>query len=151
MAQLNAIEQGRMKKRVGFGLQPARKKGRMMQQIVEEDSLSTAPLGKTQRERSMNQEKEKQKRRTREEERKKARRLIREELRARLHKELEKEEEAESISEWIERVDSCPVFTPTKEQFEDPLKYIESLAPEVASEFGEVQVYTAWMWYVGVC
>ncbi|GAQ86122.1 Transcription factor jumonji (jmj) family protein [Klebsormidium nitens] len=140
MAQLSAPEQGRKKKRLGFGLQPAMKKGRMMALVEEEDAPSVAPLGKTARERSMNQEKEKQKRRTREEERKKARRSMKEELLARFHKELEKEEEAESISEWIERVESCPVFTPTKEQFEDPLKYIESIAPEVAAEFGICKV-----------
>lgn len=40
-----------------------------------------------------------------------------------------------SKSCWIDNIPSCPVFSPTKEEFEDPLAYIQSIAP-VASKYG---------------
>ncbi|KAJ8631969.1 hypothetical protein MRB53_025305 [Persea americana] len=36
---------------------------------------------------------------------------------------------------WIENIPECPVFTPTKEEFEDPLVYMQRIAP-VASRYG---------------
>ncbi|GLJ06965.1 hypothetical protein SUGI_0054080 [Cryptomeria japonica] len=36
---------------------------------------------------------------------------------------------------WVEDIPCCPVFHPTKEEFEDPLAYISSIAPQ-ASKFG---------------
>eukprot|EP01018_Ginkgo_biloba_P005427 Gb_21111 [translate_table: standard] len=40
-----------------------------------------------------------------------------------------------SESGWIENIPSCPVFSPTKEEFEDPLTYIQKIAPN-ASKYG---------------
>lgn len=40
-----------------------------------------------------------------------------------------------SKSCWIDNIPFCPVFSPTKEEFEDPLTYIQSIAP-VASKYG---------------
>ncbi|MQL94681.1 hypothetical protein Taro_027337, partial [Colocasia esculenta] len=37
--------------------------------------------------------------------------------------------------EWIDKVPECPVYCPTKEEFEDPLIYLQQIAPE-ASKFG---------------
>ncbi|XP_038982312.1 lysine-specific demethylase JMJ706-like isoform X2 [Phoenix dactylifera] len=37
--------------------------------------------------------------------------------------------------EWIEKIPECPVFCPTKEEFEDPLVYLQQIAP-VASKYG---------------
>ncbi|KAL6008204.1 hypothetical protein ACLOJK_033710 [Asimina triloba] len=37
--------------------------------------------------------------------------------------------------EWIDKIPECPVFCPTKEEFEDPLVYLQQIAP-VASKFG---------------
>lgn len=36
---------------------------------------------------------------------------------------------------WVDNIPLCPVFSPTKEEFEDPLTYIQSIAP-VASKYG---------------
>ncbi|XP_077244797.1 lysine-specific demethylase JMJ13-like [Tasmannia lanceolata] len=36
---------------------------------------------------------------------------------------------------WIDKIPDCPVFTPTKEEFEDPLIYLQQIAP-IASKFG---------------
>lgn len=39
--------------------------------------------------------------------------------------------------EWINDIPECPVFYPTKEEFENPLDYIQQIAP-MASKFGNV-------------
>ncbi|XP_029116101.1 lysine-specific demethylase JMJ13 isoform X2 [Elaeis guineensis] len=37
--------------------------------------------------------------------------------------------------DWIDKIPECPVFCPTKEEFEDPLIYLQQIAP-TASKFG---------------
>lgn len=37
--------------------------------------------------------------------------------------------------EWTEKIPECPVYRPTKEEFEDPLVYLQKIAPE-ASKYG---------------
>lgn len=37
--------------------------------------------------------------------------------------------------EWTEKVPDCPVYCPTKEEFQNPLVYIQKIAPE-ASKYG---------------
>lgn len=37
--------------------------------------------------------------------------------------------------EWTDKVPECPVYCPTKEEFQDPLVYIQKIAPE-ASKYG---------------
>lgn len=37
--------------------------------------------------------------------------------------------------EWTEKVPECPVYRPTKEEFQNPLVYIQKIAPE-ASKYG---------------
>ncbi|XP_048230129.1 lysine-specific demethylase JMJ706 isoform X2 [Ricinus communis] len=37
--------------------------------------------------------------------------------------------------EWTEKIPECPVYHPTKEEFEDPLVYLQKIAPE-ASRYG---------------
>ncbi|KDP30391.1 hypothetical protein JCGZ_17120 [Jatropha curcas] len=37
--------------------------------------------------------------------------------------------------EWTEKIPVCPVYHPTKEEFEDPLVYLQKIAPE-ASKYG---------------
>uniref|UniRef100_A0A803LTV2 Lysine-specific demethylase JMJ706-like n=1 Tax=Chenopodium quinoa TaxID=63459 RepID=A0A803LTV2_CHEQI len=37
--------------------------------------------------------------------------------------------------DWIDKIPECPVYRPTKEEFEDPLVYLERIAPE-ASKYG---------------
>ncbi|KAJ4847120.1 hypothetical protein Tsubulata_024594 [Turnera subulata] len=37
--------------------------------------------------------------------------------------------------EWTEKIPECPVYSPTKEEFEDPLGYLQKIAPE-ASRYG---------------
>lgn len=41
--------------------------------------------------------------------------------------------------EWTERIPECPVYCPTKEEFEDPLVYLQKIAPE-ASRYGKLLV-----------
>lgn len=36
---------------------------------------------------------------------------------------------------WLDKIPECPVFRPSKEEFEDPLTYLQRIAP-VASQFG---------------
>lgn len=38
--------------------------------------------------------------------------------------------------EWTEKIPQCPVYYPTKEEFEDPLVYLQKIAPE-ASKYGK--------------
>ncbi|KAH9687427.1 transcription factor jumonji (Jmj) family protein / zinc finger (C5HC2 type) family protein [Citrus sinensis] len=35
--------------------------------------------------------------------------------------------------DWTEKIPECPVFRPTKEEFEDPLVYLQKIAPEASS------------------
>ncbi|KAL3817910.1 hypothetical protein ACJIZ3_003815 [Penstemon smallii] len=37
--------------------------------------------------------------------------------------------------EWTDKVPECPVYSPTKEEFQDPLVYLQKIAPE-ASKYG---------------
>lgn len=37
--------------------------------------------------------------------------------------------------EWIDKIEECPVYYPSKEEFVDPLVYLQKIAPE-ASKFG---------------
>ncbi|KAH7659085.1 Clavaminate synthase-like protein [Dioscorea alata] len=41
--------------------------------------------------------------------------------------------------EWIDKIPECPVFSPTKDEFEDPLTYLQRIAP-VASKYGICKV-----------
>lgn len=36
---------------------------------------------------------------------------------------------------WLDKIPECPVFWPSKDEFEDPLSYLHRIAP-VASKFG---------------
>ena len=40
--------------------------------------------------------------------------------------------------DWINNIPVCPTFYPTVEEFEDPLSYLQSIAPK-ASKFGKLQ------------
>lgn len=37
--------------------------------------------------------------------------------------------------DWIDKIPECPVYCPSKEEFEDPLVYLQKIAPE-ASKYG---------------
>lgn len=37
--------------------------------------------------------------------------------------------------DWTDKISECPVYYPSKEEFEDPLVYLQKIAPE-ASRFG---------------
>lgn len=37
--------------------------------------------------------------------------------------------------EWTDKIPECPVYCPSKEEFEDPLVYLQKIAPE-ASKYG---------------
>ena len=39
--------------------------------------------------------------------------------------------------EWTEKIPECPVYHPDKKEFEDPLVYLQKIAPE-ASKYGKV-------------
>ena len=38
--------------------------------------------------------------------------------------------------DWIDKIPECPVFSPIKEEFEDPLIYLQQIAP-IASKYGK--------------
>lgn len=42
--------------------------------------------------------------------------------------------------EWIEKIPECPVFSPSKEEFENPLDYLQRIAP-VASRYGMMIIF----------
>lgn len=42
--------------------------------------------------------------------------------------------------EWIDKIKECPVYYPSKKDFEDPLVYLQKIAPE-ASKFGNDATY----------
>ncbi|GMN30463.1 hypothetical protein TIFTF001_002809 [Ficus carica] len=39
--------------------------------------------------------------------------------------------------EWTEKIPECPVYCPTKDEFDDPLVYLQKIAPE-ASRYGKL-------------
>jgi hypothetical protein len=42
--------------------------------------------------------------------------------------------------EWTQKIPECPVYCPTKEEFEDPLVYLQKIAPE-ASRHGNTPLF----------
>lgn len=42
--------------------------------------------------------------------------------------------------EWINKIPECPVYHPSKEEFEDPLVYLQNIAPE-ASRYGQIPYF----------
>ncbi|XP_010518675.1 PREDICTED: lysine-specific demethylase JMJ706-like isoform X2 [Tarenaya hassleriana] len=46
--------------------------------------------------------------------------------------------------EWTERLPECPVYRPTKDEFEDPLNYLQKIAPE-ASKYGICKIISPLM------
>lgn len=46
--------------------------------------------------------------------------------------------------EWTEKIPECPVYSPSKEEFEDPLVYLQKIAPE-ASKYGEILAASYWI------
>ncbi|KAK6947382.1 Zinc finger, C5HC2-type, partial [Dillenia turbinata] len=41
--------------------------------------------------------------------------------------------------EWVDKIPECPVYCPSKEEFEDPLVYLQKIAPE-ASKYGMCKI-----------
>lgn len=41
--------------------------------------------------------------------------------------------------DWTDKIPECPVYFPTKEEFEDPLVYLQKISPE-ASRFGNTSL-----------
>lgn len=46
--------------------------------------------------------------------------------------------------EWTKKIPECPVYSPSKEEFEDPLVYLQKIAPE-ASKYGEILASSHWI------
>lgn len=46
--------------------------------------------------------------------------------------------------EWTEKIPECPEYSPSKEEFEDPLVYLQKIAPE-ASKYGEILASSPWI------
>ena len=42
--------------------------------------------------------------------------------------------------EWIDEIPECPVYHPSEGEFEDPLVYLQKIAPE-ASRYGQVPYF----------
>ena len=45
--------------------------------------------------------------------------------------------------EWTERIPECPIYYPTREEFEEPLVYLKTIAPE-ASKFGIFSIFISY-------
>lgn len=52
--------------------------------------------------------------------------------------------------EWTEKIPICPVYCPSKEEFEDPLVYLQKVAPE-ASRYGKVSFEVTMTLYTILC
>lgn len=48
--------------------------------------------------------------------------------------------------EWIGGIPDCPVFSPTKQEFQDPLDFLTRIAP-LASEFGNFFLFGTHLWF----
>mmetsp|Transcript_4660 Transcript_4660/g.12230 ORF Transcript_4660/g.12230 Transcript_4660/m.12230 type:complete len:88 (+) Transcript_4660:134-397(+) len=51
---------------------------------------------------------------------------------------------------WTDGIKEAPAFSPTVEEFEDPIRYIETIAPE-ASKFGRTRCSHSNRWQTGQC
>lgn len=49
--------------------------------------------------------------------------------------------------EWTEKIPECPVYSPSKEEFQDPLVYLQKIAPE-ASRYGNISFNLTWMMHI---
>lgn len=49
--------------------------------------------------------------------------------------------------EWTEKIPECPVYSPSKEEFQDPLVYLQKIAPE-ASRYGKVSFKRTCMMHI---
>lgn len=41
----------------------------------------------------------------------------------------------DNLVEWVDEIPECPVFRPSKEEFEDPLTYLQTISHK-ASKYG---------------
>ena len=46
--------------------------------------------------------------------------------------------------EWINKISECPVYYPSKEEFDDPLVYLQNIAPH-ASKYGTYLILMCFM------